>query len=119
MLSPRSSRVAAERLVYAKLDASLDFVGATRVDSAGALTWLSVAGDDSGRISCTSSSTARFDCSWQAKLIQSYTGTVRVTYRGHASHLAFTRSTCKNPSAKGVSYPDLCAIDPVPGMPNY
>jgi hypothetical protein len=112
------SRVAAERLVYGDLDQALDFVGATHVTASGALTWLSIAGDDSGTISCQRLSAGHFRCHWSAKLIQTYKGSVRVIYQGPVRRMSFTTS-CKNPSAKGVSYPDLCAIDPVPGMPGY
>jgi hypothetical protein len=112
----RASQVSAERLIYTQLDQALDFVGATHVDSAGALTWLSVAGGDSGTISCAAVSSTRFRCSWRAVLLQSYTGHVRVTFRGRAPQLVFSDSTCRNPKAKGATYPNLCALDPVPGM---
>ena len=114
-----SSPVSAERAVYAKLDDALDFVGAPRVDAKGALTWRSVAGDDSGSIVCKHLAAGRFSCSWSARLIQSYAGTVEVTYSGDVARLSFTKSSCANPKGKGLSQTDLCSADPVPGMPGY
>lgn len=104
--------MSAERLLYTKLDDALDLVGALHVDSAGTLTWFG-ADADSGSISCAER-TPRFLCRWTAKLIQSYRGTAWVS-TGRTSRVTFTYSTCKNPLKKGLSLPNLCAIDPVPG----
>ncbi len=107
----------AERAIYNTLDNALDFVGSVRVGSNGALHWLSVAGDDSGQILCTPVTVTRFSCSWKATLIQSYRGTVRVAFHKQSPQLVFLNSTCVNPHHPGVSYPNLCALDPVLGCP--
>jgi hypothetical protein len=115
----RPSSVSAEHAIYAKLDDALDLVGVPSVNSAGALTWHAVADTDSGTIHCAPQIASQFRCEWNAKLVQSYQGTARVTYHGRAARTVFTSSTCENPTSKGIALPNLCAIDPVPGMPNY
>jgi hypothetical protein len=119
MSSPSSvtpSRVGAERIVYRKLDAALNFVGPLHVGSGSSLVWASIAGDDSGRIACASSEARAFTCRWNAKLIQSYRGRARVVFGGRSVAVVFAMTSCTNPKSSGVSYPDLCALDPVPGM---
>jgi len=110
------SQLAAEHVIYNALDATLDFVGTLHTSSSGALTWLSVPGDDSGNISCTRLKTTFFRCIWAASLIQSYKGRATVTFHESAPSVAFSDSTCVNPGKGAPGYPNLCALDPVPGM---
>ncbi len=114
--SSKPSELGAERAVYQKLDAALDFVGPLRVGSGGSLVWVSVAGDDSGEIACSASGARAFACRWNAKLIQSYRGRARVVFGSRLPAVEFISTTCTNPKSPGVSYPNLCALDPVPGM---
>jgi hypothetical protein len=110
------SQVGAERIIYRRLDAALNFVGPLRVGSDSSLLWVSVGGDESGKIACARSEARRYSCRWTAKLIQLYRGRARVSFGSRAVAVVFASTTCTNPKSPGVSYPDLCALDPVPGM---
>ena len=118
-VSVRSSQLTAEHLIYDELNAALNFVGPLHTSSSGALSWLSVAGDDSGTIACSELTTTAFKCNWRASLIQSYNGKVKVTFSKHAPAVVFSSSVCTNPKTKGADLPNLCALDPVPGMSGY
>ena len=114
--SVKPTQLAAERLIYNQLDTPLQFVGTTRATLSGALVWSSVPGDDSGDITCARSTPTFFKCNWAAKLIQSYKGRATVRFSKHAPQVAFSDSTCVNPGKGAPGYPNLCALDPVPGM---
>jgi hypothetical protein len=114
--SVKPTQLAAERLIYDQLDPPLQFVGATRTTASGALAWLSVPGDDSGNIACMRQTPTFFKCEWTATLIQSYRGRATVRFSKHVSQVAFFDSTCVNPGKGAPGYPNLCALDPVPGM---
>jgi hypothetical protein len=110
--------VVAERAIYDQLDPWLDFVGPLHTNSSGALTWSSVPGDDSGSVSCAPLRVRSFRCDWAARLLQSYRGEATVSFptQERTPAVDFTRTTCVNPRQDASRYPNLCALDPVPGM---
>jgi hypothetical protein len=110
------SQVRAERLLYNELDAALSFVGPLRVAPDQSLSWLSVSGDDSGKIVCVASGARAFACRWRAKLLQTYAGSARVAFGVGSPSVVFGTTRCVNPKRRGIVYPDLCKLDPVPGM---
>lgn len=112
----QAAQVQAERSIYSALDAAAYFVGATMVARDGAVTWSSSDAGESGVILCQRRSSVEYTCSWRARLVQSYAGKADVRFHDNEPAVSFLQTTCANPKAPGVHYPNLCQLNPLPGM---
>lgn len=109
-------RLEAERAIYNLVDAKLYVVGGTVTSRDGALTWSAPSAGESGSVLCAHETAASFSCEWTAQLIQHYRGVAKVRFDHHEPSVQFTHTTCANPRAAGGDLPNLCALNPAPGM---